>query len=101
MRHLLRCELARAADMLAPPPGRSHARTGPLTDQLGLEFGERRQNVKIEPPASACRVDLFLQGTESDPGFAQAIDDLDQVGQGALSGGAAWRDAAVGRLNGV
>src|SRR5919106_111661 len=47
-----------------------------------LELGERRQNVKIEPAAGACRVDLLLQRAEPDARLAQARNHLDQVGKG-------------------
>lgn len=86
VRHLLRRQFARTTDMFAPPPGRSHAGFRPLADHFALEFGQRRQNVEIEPAARACRVDMFLERRESDPCIPQAIDDLDQLGKGPRDG---------------
>lgn len=80
---LLRRQVARPADLLAAALRGRHARFRALGDQLALELGERRDDVEIEPTAGADRVDLLLRRPEPDPGFAQAIDHLDLVGQGS------------------
>jgi hypothetical protein len=59
--------------MLPAPLGRGHAGLRAHADHLALELGECREDMKIKPPARACRVDLFLQ---------QTVDDFDQVGKG-------------------
>ena len=47
--HLLRRQLARSAYVFAFAPRCFHTRPRALGNQLPLEFGERSQNVEIEP----------------------------------------------------
>ena len=67
--------------MAAARPRGGEPRLGPVADQVAIELGERREDVKDEPAAWGGRVDGFLQAAEADLAVREACDRVDEVAQ--------------------
>jgi hypothetical protein len=52
---------------------------GAFANQITLEFGQRREQIKAEPALRCGGIDRVVEALKPDTAFSQRIDQLDQV----------------------